>query len=179
MAVSTMQVADFFRAKMEPDAGDVISSATLHKLVYFAQGFTLAITGEPLFTEPVYAMASGPFCRGLAEIDWTDGALVPNGRNFHKLGGRSVHVAESWIGRLEDARKPFSEQQLDILDDVWTAYGQFAGWKLREIVWDDVLWSRYWERARQMHGDSVPIPHEDMRRHFKALLAGVEAGHAK
>ncbi len=178
MSVTAMNVADFFRAKMQPDAGDVISSATLHKLVFFAQGFTLAITGEPLFNGSICARAGGPFCRGLAEIDWSKGAIFPR----HDICGRSgssVHPADNWVGRLEEAQKPFSQEQLDILDDVWTAYGQFAGWKLRAIVWDDALWSRYWEEAQQMHGDDVPIPLEDMRRHFKALLAEGEAGHGK
>lgn len=178
MPVTAMNVADFFRAKMDPEAGDVISSATLHKLVFFAQGFTLAITGEPLFKGAICARAGGPFCHGLAEIDWSKGAIFPQ-RGLSARSGSSVHPADNWVGSLEDARKPFTEQQLEILDDVWTAYGQFSGWKLRSIIWDDDLWSRYWDMTKQMHGDDVPIPLEDMRRHFKALLAEGEAGHGK
>jgi uncharacterized phage-associated protein len=45
-------VAKYFLAQASEDAGDLISNLKLQKLVYYAQGFHLALYDTPLFPEP-------------------------------------------------------------------------------------------------------------------------------
>jgi uncharacterized phage-associated protein len=48
----------------QPDIGDVISNLKLQKLLYYAQGFYLAIYGKALFEEDIVAWEHGPVVRG-------------------------------------------------------------------------------------------------------------------
>src|SRR4051794_29818552 len=58
------QVADYFLAHVDEESGDNITHLKLQKLLYYAQGFHLAIQGEPLFAEPIEAWEHGPVvCR--------------------------------------------------------------------------------------------------------------------
>jgi len=45
---SCFDVAKYFLAQSSEDAGDLISNLKLQKLVYYAQGFSLALNGRPL-----------------------------------------------------------------------------------------------------------------------------------
>lgn len=47
--ISCSDVARYFLALVDEDAGDSLSNLKLQKLVYYAQGFHLALYGEPLF----------------------------------------------------------------------------------------------------------------------------------
>ena len=53
--LSCYDVAQYFLAQMDEDAGDLISNLKLQKLVYYAQGFALALYGRPLFPERIEA----------------------------------------------------------------------------------------------------------------------------
>lgn len=54
---SVFQVADYFlnKASKEEDGGEIISNLKLQKLVYYAQGFHLAMYNQPLYTESLEA----------------------------------------------------------------------------------------------------------------------------
>ena len=57
---SAVDVARYFLAQSDDDAGDIISNLKLQKLLYYAQGVTLALTGKPLFSDPIEAWQHGP-----------------------------------------------------------------------------------------------------------------------
>lgn len=46
---TVFDVARYILSRQDQNAGDTISNMKLQKLVYYAQGFALAITGKPLF----------------------------------------------------------------------------------------------------------------------------------
>ena len=47
--LSCYDVAQYFLAKADEDAGDLMSNLKLQKLVYYAQGFSLALFNKPVF----------------------------------------------------------------------------------------------------------------------------------
>lgn len=53
--LTCFDAADYFLSKIDEDAGDVITNLKLQKLVYYAQGFSLALCGRPLFAERIEA----------------------------------------------------------------------------------------------------------------------------
>lgn len=55
-----IDVARYFLALADEEAGDLVSNLKLQKLLYYAQGFHLAMTGRPLFDEPIQAWMHGP-----------------------------------------------------------------------------------------------------------------------
>ena len=74
-------VANYFLALVDEDAGDTISNMKLQKLVYYAQGFYLALYGKPLFPERIEA--------------WDQGPVIPElYRRFEKFGAKAIEKPE-------------------------------------------------------------------------------------
>ena len=61
--LSCHDVAKYFLALTDEDAGDLISNLKLQKLVYYAQGFHLALFDTPMFGEPIEAWTHVPLSR--------------------------------------------------------------------------------------------------------------------
>ena len=51
MTITANLIAKYILCLSDPKVGDVISNLKLQKLLYYAQGFHLAIYGKPLFIE--------------------------------------------------------------------------------------------------------------------------------
>ncbi len=63
--LSCYDVAQYFLAKADEDAGDLMSNLKLQKLMYYAQGFSLALCNKPLFPERIEAWIHGPVISAL------------------------------------------------------------------------------------------------------------------
>lgn len=74
--LTCFDAADYFLSKIDEDAGDVITNLKLQKLVYYAQGFSLALCGRPLFAERIEAWQHGPVCPALFAKYEKSGALA-------------------------------------------------------------------------------------------------------
>ncbi len=55
MTYSAAVIADYLLSLTDPDVGDVMTRLYLQKLLYYAQGFHLALYDWPLFPEPPWA----------------------------------------------------------------------------------------------------------------------------
>ncbi len=137
-------VADYFLALVDEDAGDTISNMKLQKLVYYAQGFHLAMFDEPLFKEKIEA--------------WDHGPVVPELYHRFKTYGS---------GAIEKPREidfsKYDSQVRELLNEVWSVYGQFSAWKLRNMTHEEAPWQNAYKK------DGV-INQADMREYFKTLL---------
>lgn len=117
-------VAQYILAKQDVDAGDTISNMKLQKLVYYAQGFCLAMTGNPLFPEEIQAWEHGPVSQDLYHV-------------YKAYGAGSIPPPEKPI---EEISAGFSEEQLEVIDEVLDVYGQFSAWKLRNLTHEEPTW---------------------------------------
>lgn len=141
--LSCFDAAEYFLFKTDEEAGDVISNLKLQKLVYYAQGCSLAVNDEPLFDEPLTAWQHGPVCVPLYvkyEADGASGIPAPEKVDFEK----------------------FTQNDKDLLDEVYAVYGQFSAWKLRNMVYEEAPW-----KETPVGG---VISHELMKRFFKGRL---------
>jgi uncharacterized phage-associated protein len=138
-----MNVAYYFLQKADPDAGDLISPANLHLLLYYAQGFHLALNARPLFQHHLVAGANGPRVSGLAEL-------------------ASPHTALS-VPPTFDAAEIFTADTMDLLDEVYVTYGQFTTWKLRQLAQGEPPW-------RTTPTDQVMTP-DVLRAYFQTQVA--------
>ncbi|KAF5089782.1 hypothetical protein DSECCO2_25580 [anaerobic digester metagenome] len=117
-------VAQYILAKQDIDAGDTISNMKLQKLVYYAQGFCLAMTGEPLFDEEIHA--------------WEHGPVSPDLYHAYKTyGAGSIPPPEKSVDEIS---ANFREEQLEVIDEVLDVYGQFSAWKLRNLTHEEPTW---------------------------------------
>ena len=119
--LTCFDVAEYFLSKTDEEAGDVISNLKLQKLVYYAQGFTLAVTGKPLFDEQIEA--------------WQHGPVVPDLYHRYKDHGAFGIPAPTNV----DFSK-FPAEIKEILDEVYDVYGQFSAWKLRNMTHEEAPW---------------------------------------
>lgn len=116
--LTARDVADYFLANVDEEAGDNLTNLKLQKLVYYAQGFHLAITGRPLFVEEIQA--------------WTHGPVVPTlYRQFQQHGLQPIPAPDS----IDLDKYPPDVRA--ILDDVQRVYGQFTASKLRNLTHDE------------------------------------------
>lgn len=138
-------VANYFLAKVNPEFGDLISNLKLQKLVYYAQGFSLAILGEPLFDEPIEA--------------WEHGPVVPE--LYHAYKGYGAEPIPPVSFAIIDG--VFDEEQLDVLEQVHAVYGQFSAWKLRNMTHEEKPWL-------EAIDEDKTISHEAMEAFFETLV---------
>ncbi|MDR0403789.1 MAG: DUF4065 domain-containing protein [Treponema sp.] len=122
---SVVDVANYILKVSKEDPEDeeyeLISHMKLQKLIYYCQGFSLALFDTPLFPEPIEAWKHGPVCPRL----------------YHELkycGSAPVSV----IGPDSESRLTREEQRL--ISDVYWEYGQYAAWKLRKMTHDEIPW---------------------------------------
>jgi len=115
------QVADYFILRVDESSGDVMTNLRLQKLVYYAQAWHLALTGEPLFEDDFEA--------------WVHGPVIPHlYRRFKENGWRPIdRVAASPMPEIDDETR-------GILEEVWSAYGQFSATRLEELTHGETPW---------------------------------------
>lgn len=140
--LTSLDVANYFLAKTDEDAGDSISNLKLQKLVYLAQGFYLALYDERLFSSPIEAWTHGPVIRSLYH-------------RFKKYESNGIPAPTINL-------KKYSKKVMSLLDEIWEVYGQFSAWKLRNITHEHKPWSK------TAPGSVIGI--DSMRRYFKTLL---------
>lgn len=138
------QVADYFLALTNEDAGDLISNLKLQKLMYYAQGLYLAVHDAPIFPERIEAWRHGPVVPELyyAKKDFGSGPL-PKPENID-------------FSKYDDATR-------SILDEVYSVFGQFSAWKLANMTHEE----EPWKEAAQ---DSSEISHESLKMFFRTQM---------
>ncbi|CNE16450.1 TPA: SocA family protein [Yersinia enterocolitica] len=146
--LTCFDVADYILAHSdEENSGDLISNLKLQKLVYYAQGFSLALLDRPLFEEPIEA--------------WMHGPVVPELYHKYKDNGTQALPVPADV----DFSK-YSDDEKELLDEVYKIYGQFSAWKLRNMTHDENPWKEtYVEGA-----GSREISNDSMKRFFDTLV---------
>lgn len=139
-------IALYFLAQTDEDEGEVISHLKLQKLCYYAQGFHLAIFDAPLFAEEIQAWAHGPVAPDLwRQYQGYGSGVIPRPEDFDDEG--------------------FNEETCDLLNEIYSVYGQFSAWKLRNMTHSEPPW-----RDAYAKGANTPIGHEALREYFATLL---------
>lgn len=163
-------VVYFFCSKMDPDT-DVVSLNTMQKLCYYAQGFSLAIFGEPLFQEVIYISGNGPYCEEVFQLFQKDQEAKSNNLDqYNKIISSDISCNYNLYAFL-------SKKEVNMLNEVWKVYGQFSGWKIRDLIWNDPCCEKYFHERRldDMLKPAI-ISHEDMKKYFKTLVKEVSNG---
>lgn len=138
--LSCHDVAKYFLALTDEDAGDLISNLKLQKLVYYAQGFHLALFDTPMFNEPIEA--------------WTHGPVVPVlYHDYKNYGSGPIPSPDNMDFGV------YSEDARELLNEVYSVFGQFSAWKLRNMTHQEPPWV-------DASGQAGVISHESMKEYF-------------
>lgn len=134
-----INVAQYIFNEYNKMTGTVIDEMKLHKLLYFAQRESLAILGEPMFSEPFEGWVYGPVCRC---VRW---CYTPD-------------------GMYSDDIEDISLENAYIVKNVVTQYGAYETWKLSELSHKELSWrnSRI-GISPQEHGNNI-LSIDDIRK---------------
>ncbi|MBT9312155.1 Panacea domain-containing protein [Leptothoe kymatousa] len=141
---SVIDIACYFLCLPDENAGDLISNLKLQKLLYYAQGFHLALYTSKLFQEDIRA--------------WEHGPVVPDAyHEFKEFGSSAIPAPEVMDFGI------FDPETEELLDEVYAVYGQFSAWKLRNMTHEESPW-------KDTSINEVISP-KKMRDYFKTQLA--------
>jgi len=142
--MSVRKVAEYFLAKADDSIGDGISNLKLQKLVYYAQGFHLALHDGPLFGERIEA--------------WEHGPVVPDLYHpFKDFGAANIPAPAAFDPDGYDTASA------RLLDEVYDVFGQYSAWKLRNMTHEERPWIDAYENGER----GRVISHAAMRDYFK------------
>lgn len=139
--LTCFDVANYFLTLANEDVGDSISNLKLQKLVYYAQGFSLALRDKTLFDEAIEAWAHGPAIREL----------------YHKYKDNGANAIEK--PKDVDFAK-YDDDVKSLLNQVYEEYGQFSAWKLREMSHEEEPWA-----SGNATTDKI-ITNKDLKKYF-------------
>ena len=103
------------------EGAEYISNLKLQKLLYYAQGSFLAVTGEPLFDDDIVAWQHGPVVESVYHI-------------YKKNGANGIPFDEDFDF------SNFTESENDLLKEVYNTFGQYSAWKLRNMTHNETPW---------------------------------------
>lgn len=141
---SALDVAAYFLARSNDDEDSGISNLKLQKLIYYAQGYHLAIYGSELFPEAIEA--------------WTHGPVCPDVYHMYKQFG-SATISTVVAGNPQ----VLSQTQIEFLDEVYQVFGQFSAWKLRNMTHAEAPWLAH-------EADAGVIEQAELAEYFKQRL---------
>jgi uncharacterized phage-associated protein len=153
--VTAVEVSRWFVGSIDREAGDSITHLKVQKLVYYAQAWSLALRGEPLFDEEIRAWAHGP----VAESVYRE------------------YEGSSWNALPAPAEMPdFPSEVEEHLSEILGAYGGMSAKQLELLTHAE----RPWIDAR---GDLPPearssnvISKRAMADYYAKLYAEAEGG---
>jgi uncharacterized phage-associated protein len=148
MPPSASEIGKYLISLVDEDEGDSISNLKLQKLLYYSQGFYLAMFDKPLFHEAIKK--------------WLHGPVVPQvWHEYKEYGSGPIPV------RSVDC-EAYTPQVRELLDEVFAVYGQFSATKLRNMTHNE---PPYLQAA-----DNEAISHDVMKEFFKTLVIEDEEG---
>ncbi|MGD0088411.1 MAG: type II toxin-antitoxin system antitoxin SocA domain-containing protein [Planctomycetota bacterium] len=143
---TVLQVSDYLAFLSQTDGEpEPLSPKKLQKLLYYAQGLSVAKTGQPLFPEKIEAWLGGP----VVPIVW---------REYKECGCSGI------VNRLKDAGLSLDERVF--LRQVWRLYGKFTGAELSVMTHREAPWQAARQGLPQDAKNRKEIPLESLAEFF-------------
>ena len=144
MMPKAMDVANFFIDLSQDTEPMTMLRAT--KMVYFAQGCSLACLGEPLFDEDLEAWDKGPAARSVYD-------------GLKRFGDKKIRKI---VGEYSD--DVFTREQIGLMIEVQLKYGKFTTSELIAISHsNNGPWNEVYEEGKR----NIKIPKDMLRDHFR------------
>jgi len=143
-----MDIACFFVNIIDREAGDSITHLKLQKLIYYAQGWHMAIFGKALFEEDFEAWVHGP----VSPTVWEE---------FKGQGWQALPPME--------IEKELSDDVKDVLKEVYDVYSNETAKQLEYRTHQELPWREARGNLPPEVSDKTPIHKETMKKFFESL----------
>lgn len=118
---SAQDIANFFLSHSYDGEMDDLTNLKLQKLLYYTQGYSLALLGRPIFDDSITA--------------WDHGPVVETIYQSYKQYGRTPLPA------LQNySLSKFDDDELIVLNKVADNYGEYSPWCLRNMTHEEEPW---------------------------------------
>ena len=134
-----INVARYICDEYRKMSGEAIDEMKLHKLLYFSQRESFAITGEPLFNDDFQGWRYGPVC-----------VAVRNGFCQGEM--------------LGDPSGTLSESSVYIVKNIIMQYGELASWKLSQLSHVESSWINSRKGLAPNENGDVVLSIDDIQR---------------
>ena len=138
-----INVAQYVFDQYKKVTGEVIDEMKLHKLLYFAQRESLAITNKPLFKGEFEGWKYGPVCKEIRN------SITPDG--------------------IIDAYENISDESKYVINNVILEYGSLASWKLSELSHKESSWKNARIGLKEGENGNRKLKLEDIREDAKKV----------
>ena len=162
---SSKAVANFL-LDLASAQGEQLTPMKLQKLVYYAHGWCLALTGKPLINEAIQAWSFGPVVRSLYEEFREFGAnpIMRPAMEYVHLGELDGEFRRPSLDDETGADVDFAKK---LLKRIWEVYGRYSAVQLSNMTHAP---STAWHRVYKFYGEKIPkyatIPDEWIREEF-------------
>lgn len=120
--MTAKEVANYllFKSNSKGESNDT-SNLKLQKLLYYCQGFHLAIKGTALFSDKILHWDHGPVVESLYH-------------EFKTNGANPIEYKSEW--KFDN----ITANQKEVIDEVFGVYDQFSAWQLRNMSHNESPW---------------------------------------
>lgn len=147
--------------EIRAETGEPLTVMQLIKLVYIADGWSIALRGKPLSNQDVEAWQYGPVYRSVYN-------------DFRQFGAKPVTAPAYVMGSQIPFREEFSTDEDQLIRTVVGAYGKLSAFALSNLTHQPgTPWSKAY--ARGAYSD---ISVDDIAAHFESLKAKRIVNHA-
>ena len=159
MSIHAEDVAEYFIYLSLKSEKRGISNKKLQKLVYYAQAWSLALKGKPLFSEKIEA--------------WIHGPAIPSlYRKFKKFGFKPVESQNPDFN-------PLNFPHTEIVEEVWRVYGKYDANYLEILTHQEEPWIHAREALEFEQSSSNEISFELMKEFYSQKLKDASFKNAK
>lgn len=146
MSYPIIDIANKIIANTDINQGETISNLKLQKMLYYLQGFFIAVFDKKLFEEPIEAWQYGPVVR---EAYF----------HFKEFGPSSISLKEG------ENIMVLPQNEDELFREVMEEYGQFSAIKLMNMTHEELPWRKTFNENPQ--GE---ISYELLREYFKTQI---------
>ncbi len=146
MSYPIIDVANKIIANTDINKGETISNLKLQKMLYYLQGFFIAVFDKKFFEEPIEAWQYGPVVK---EAYF----------HFKQFGPSSISLKED--EKIIDLTAPEAELFTEVMEE----YGQFSAIKLMKMTHEELPWKKTFSENPQ--GE---ISYDLLKEYFKTQI---------
>ena len=145
--ITIFDIANFFLKIVDRDAGSTITPLKLQKILYYAQGYHLAMFDIELFEEDFQAWAHGP-------------ANLEIYNEYKEYGYSAIDAPKGDVPLLDDGL-------IDFLYRIWNTYGIFDGKYLEQLTHQETPWIEARGDCKEGEPCTNVISKDTMKAFFK------------
>lgn len=123
MSYPVLSIANKIVANTDASQGEIISNLKLQKMLYYMQGFFIAVFDRKLFDNEIEAWQYGPVVKEMYE-------------HFKVFGSGAIVLKENT--EVQDLTK----EETELFNEVMEEYGQFSAIKLMNMTHNELPWKK-------------------------------------